>query len=95
MPIPLGEVEKQSKDVDASLHQVKTIVMDVKELLTHTLVRLQKLDAQELVDRENIIDNHLLKSQKNEAATKKVIEYLKKEKDMFTMEKVQVWDDKV
>ena len=94
MPIPLGEVEKQSKDVDASLHQVKTIVMDVKELLTHTLVRLQKLAAQELVDREQIIDNHLLKSREKKEATKKEIEELKKENDRLMVEKEQLWDDR-
>ena len=55
-----------------------TISLDVNELPTHTLVQLQSITIQELVDREEIIGDHLLKLQEQEALTKEEIEHLKK-----------------
>ena len=64
------------------------ITLDVNELPTHTLVWLQKFTSQEMVDQEQIIDNHLLKSQEREVLAKKEIESLKKEQDVLIVEKV-------
>ena len=55
-------LETQSEDVDASFQKFETIAVDVNELSTHTLVWLQKLASQQLVNWERIVDNHLSKS---------------------------------
>ena len=60
--ILLQVLETSSEDVDALLQQVHTIALDVNELPTHTLVRLQNMESQELADREQIIGDNLLKS---------------------------------
>ena len=92
--IRLQSLEMQSEDVESYFPQFKTIMLDVNEILTHTLVWTQKLEAQELVDQEQIVGNHLLKLQEQEEAAKKQIQNLKKEQDRLTMENQQSWDDR-
>ena len=55
-------------------------------LLTQTLVQLQRVSNQELANREQIIDNHLLMSQEKEVEARKEIEVLNKEKDRLDEE---------
>ena len=45
-------LEMNNEDVDASILQFEKIALDVNVLSMHTLVQLQKLASQELVDRD-------------------------------------------
>ena len=60
--ILLRVLKTSSEDVDASLQQFQKIALDVNELPTHTLERLQKMASQELAEIAEIIEHHLLKS---------------------------------
>ena len=81
-------VETPSEDIDMTLQQFEIIALDINKLLTHTLVRMQILVSQEIVDQEQIVGNHIKKFQEKQATTKKDIEELKKEKNRLTVEKV-------
>ena len=70
------------------------ITLDVNELPTHILIRLQNTVNQELTDRDEIISDHLVKSQEQEVLSKEEIERLKKVQEVEIMEKVKVLDDK-
>ena len=59
------------------------------------MVQYQRVSSQELVDREKIIVNHLLRLQDKEEETRKEIEELKKDQDRLTMEKAQLWNARV
>ena len=92
--IMLRVLETINENVDASLEQFQTIAFDVNELPTHTLVWLQKLGSQEVINREKSISDHLYKSQDWEELTKQEIERLRKEQDILIVEKAQLWDDR-
>ena len=77
------------------LQQFQMITLDVNELPMDTLVQLQKLVIQELVNREKIIGDHLLKSHEQEVLEKQEIERLKKAQDVLIMEKAQLLDDRL
>ena len=74
------------------MQQFEKIVLDINELSTHTLVRLQRLAAQELVYMEKTIGDQLLKVDEWEDAAKQEIKNLKKEQERLVVEKEQLWD---
>ena len=94
VPILPKVVETHDEYVYTSLQQFETIALDVNELSTHTSMQLQSLVSQDLVNREHIIGDHLLKLQENEVETQN-IEELNKEKDMLIVEKEKIWDGRV
>ena len=60
--IMLHAIETNNEDVSTSLQEFHNISLDINELSTQTLVQLQRVANQELVDREKIIGDHLLRS---------------------------------
>ena len=50
--ILLHSIETESEDVNTSLQQFQGIALDVNELSTQTLVELQRVTSQEVVDQE-------------------------------------------
>ena len=69
------------------MHQFDTISLDVNELPTHILVQFQKTASQKLTNMEEIIGNHLVKLQEQEALTKEEIEHPKKAQEVEIMAK--------
>ena len=67
LPKPL---DSRSKEVDALVHQFHAISLDLNEFPTHILVILQNTMSQELADHEDILCDHLAKSQNKVASTK-------------------------
>ena len=89
--IPLHMIETNSEGVNALLQQFQDLSLDINELWTQKLVQFQRVAIQELVDREQVIGDHLLRLKGKEVEARKDIEDLKKEKYRLMVEKVQLW----
>ena len=72
-------IETNSEDLNASLQQLQDLSVDINAMLTQTLVQLQRVSNQELEEKEQIIGNHLLRSQEKEDELRKDIEAFKKD----------------
>ena len=60
----------------------------------HVLTQLQKTVIQQLVDREEIVYDHLVKTQENVASMKEDIERMKEEQEAESMFKEKSLDDR-